>query len=214
MKLTTFSLLLGISQAILLKSHNHQLSQQMTKNHQKIRDGDDVSYLATNDEEDENKPEDEVDRLMKAADAQEEHEKYLKSPEYQAEQAKKKQAAIDKEMEQTAELQTTLENLNEEGKTGQKIIGKKQLNFAQDDEVIQKLFDKYAEDGEDGLKVLKKDKAYQMSQKAMMKIKGMSEDDTATYLKDNFDKHWAEHDIHDKKEIDITEAYQLVKEIA
>ena len=76
------------------------------------------------------------------------------------------------------------------------------------------MFDKYAEDGDEGLKVLKKDKAYIMSQKAMMKLKGMSEDDTQTYLKDNFEKHWAEHDIHDKKEIDVTEAYQLVKEIA
>ena len=53
-----------------------------------------------------------------------------------------------------------------------------------------------------------------MSEKAMIKLKGMSEEDVQVYLKDNFEKHWAEHDIHDKKEIDVTEAYQLVKEIA
>ena len=47
-------------------------------------DGDDT-LLLTADEDDEGKQEDEVDRLMKAADAKEEHEKYLKSPEYKAE---------------------------------------------------------------------------------------------------------------------------------
>ena len=51
------------------------------------------------------------------------------------------------------------------------------MNFAQDDEIIQKLFDKYAEDGDDGIKILKKEKAYIMSQKAMEKLKGMNEDD-------------------------------------
>ena len=33
-----------------------------------------------------------------------------------------------------------------------------------------------------------------MSEKAMIKLKGMSEEDVQVYLKDNFEKHWAEQD--------------------
>ena len=62
---------------------------------------------------------------MKAADDEEEHEKYLKSPEYKAVQKKKKQADIEKEMEQTEELQETLSNLDEESQSGGRIVGKK-----------------------------------------------------------------------------------------
>ena len=62
----------------------------MVRSHMKTRDDNDVLLVATADDEEENKPEDEVDRLMKAADAEEAHQKYLKSPEYKAEQEKKK----------------------------------------------------------------------------------------------------------------------------
>ena len=56
----------------------------MIKNKLKSKDGDDSSFVGTNDEDETAKPDDEVDKLMKEADEAEEHEKYLKSPEYKA----------------------------------------------------------------------------------------------------------------------------------
>ena len=39
-------------------------------------------------------------------------------------------------------------------------LAQRQLNAAQNDEYLQNLFKKFAEDGDDGIRVIKKDKAY------------------------------------------------------
>ena len=42
---------------------------------------------------------------------------------------------------------------------------------------------------------------------------GLDSDDANQYLKENFETSWNQHDINNNKAIDITEAYQLLKEI-
>ena len=71
----------------------------------------------------------------------------------------------------------------------------------------------YDEDGTNGIKIISKDKAYLAAEKAIEKWRGLSGDDNQKYLKENFENVWAQHDINNKKAIDVTEAYIMMKEI-
>ena len=62
--------------------------------------------------------------------------------------------------------------------------------------------------------MVSKDKAYICASKAIEKWKGLKGQENLDYLKENFSQNWDEHDIHKKNKIDVTEAYQLMKEIA
>ena len=150
-------------------------------------------------DEDKKKPKDEVDKLMEAYDNKEKHEEYLKSPEYAAIQKKKKDEEIDKQEDETSKLQEKLAQLENEKEFGIRTIGTKQLNAAKDDEFIQSMFAKYAEDGDNGIKIITKDKAYMACAKSLEHFKELKGKDNQDYLKANFNKMWDEHDIHNDK---------------
>ena len=97
------------------------------------------------------------------------------------------------------------------GKTKQ--LSEWELHAADDDDYLQTLFSTYAVNGKDGIKMISKDKAYKAASECIKKWKGLSQTETLTYLKDNFDTNWAEHDPTGKNKIDITEAYQLMKQL-
>ena len=62
-------------------------------------------------------------------------------------------------MEETEQLQSTLEQLDAEKKVGIKSLGKKQINAAQYDEFLQQVLVEYGENGDKGIKVISKAKA-------------------------------------------------------
>ena len=47
----------------------------------------------------------------------------------------------------------------------------------------------------------------------LQELKGMQQDDIQEYLKTNFEKMWDEHDVQNTKIIDVTEAYNLFREL-
>ena len=61
--------------------------------------------------------------------------------------------------------------------------------------------------------MIAKDKAYTAASECIMKWKGLGQSEAVQYLKENFDTNWAEHDPAGKNKIDITEAYQLMKQL-
>ena len=100
---------------------------------------------------------DEVDQLMKKYDDDEAHKAYLQSDEFKEIQKKKKEAEEQEEMQKTEELQTTLNDLEAQKAQGNRLVGTKQLSFAQDDEFLQELINDYSKDGANGIKILTKD---------------------------------------------------------
>ena len=84
---------------------------------------------------------------------------------------------------------------------------KKNLHAAEDDDYIEKLFEKFSSKDKKGNEFVSKANAYKAAQKCVEKFRDIHGAETTAYLKENFDAAWAEHDIHDKKKIDITEAY-------
>ena len=90
---------------------------------------------------------------------------------------------------------------------------KKNAHAAEDDEILQGLFTKYAINGKDGIKVITKDKAYLAAQQWVKQKKNLKGDELNNYVKENFPGAWEEHDIHKKNKIDVTEAYQMLKEL-
>ena len=89
----------------------------------------------------------------------------------------------------------------------------KKLHAAEDDDFLQNLFEKYATNGAGGIQVITKANAYLAAGKCVEKWRGLSGAENRTYLKENFQGAWEEHDIHKKNKIDITEAYAMMKEI-
>jgi len=49
--------------------------------------------------------------------------------------------------------------------------------------------------------------------KCVERWRSLTGEENRSYLKENFAAAWAEHDIHSKNKIDLTEAYALMKEI-
>ena len=78
---------------------------------------------------------------------------------------------------------------------------------------MQELINDYSKDGANGIKILTKDQAYIAAGKAIEKWRNLSGEENINYLQENFEDAWKQHDIHDKKMIDVTEAYQLLREI-
>ena len=92
-------------------------------------------------------------------------------------------------------------------------MGDRELHAADDDDYLQSLFEKYAKEGKGGVMMITKDKAYIAAGKALEHWMGIKGDENSQYLKDNFQTIWDEHDVHHKNKIDVTEAYQMLKEI-
>ena len=97
------------------------------------------------------------------------------------------------------------------GKSGG--LSEKELHAAEDDDFLQGLFQKYASNGKNGIKVVTKDKAYICAQKYIEKWRHLTGAENQAYLKENFQSAWEEHDVHNKNKIDITEAYSMLKEL-
>ena len=49
--------------------------------------------------------------------------------------------------------------------------------------------------------------------KSLEHFKELTGKENQDYLKANFNKMWDEHDIHNDKQIDVTEAYTLLRDI-
>ena len=92
-------------------------------------------------------------------------------------------------------------------------VMKKNAHAAEDDDFLQGLFTQYAINGKGGIKVITKDKAYLAAQKCVAKWKNLKGEELNNYLKENFSGAWEEHDIHKKNKIDVTEAYQMLKDL-
>ena len=67
--------------------------------------------------------------------------------------------------------------------------------------------DKNAKEGDDGIKMLTKEKALVMAPQTLLKFRQMKTEETKDYIKTNFQKTWDQHDIQGKNMIDVTEAY-------
>ena len=59
-----------------------------------------------------------------------------------------------------------------------------------EDDIITELMGKYDQDGKSGIKIITKDKMYQAAETFIEQSKGLSGDDNAKYLKDNFTSLW------------------------
>ena len=92
-------------------------------------------------------------------------------------------------------------------------LAQHQLDAAKNDEFLQSLLDKNSHDGEDGIKMITKDKALVCAQQVLKKFRHLSDQESKDYIAGNFQKAWDEHDIHAKNTIDVTEAYQLLNEL-
>ena len=62
-----------------------------------------------------------------------------------------------------------LDQLDVEKSMGIKTLGKRQLNAGEDDDFLQGLFQKYAKDGNKGIKIIAKSTAYIAAQEAVQK---------------------------------------------
>ena len=92
-------------------------------------------------------------------------------------------------------------------------MGDRELHAAEDDDYLNGLFEKYQTTNKKGDKVITKDKCYIAAGKAIEHWRDIKGEENKQYLKDNFQALWDEHDVHKKNKIDVTEAYQLLKEI-
>ena len=90
---------------------------------------------------------------------------------------------------------------------------KKNLNAAENDDFLNKVLDKYGQDGKKGIRIITKDKAYLAAQKCIEKFRDLKGEDATNYLKENFKTSWDEQDVHGKNKIDITEAYSMLQYI-
>ena len=70
-------------------------------------------------------------------------------------------------------MQERLEELDAEKAAGIKMVGKRQINAAEDDEYLQNLFSQYAQDGDNGIKVVSKVNTYLACTKALEHWKGL-----------------------------------------
>ena len=92
-------------------------------------------------------------------------------------------------------------------------LAQHQLDAAKNDEFLQNLLDKYSKNGEDGIKMISKDKALLCAAQVLKKFRHLNGQESKDYIAGNFQKAWDEHDIHQKNIIDVTEAYQLFNEL-
>ena len=107
------------------------------------------------------------------------------------------------------ELQKALEREANQGHQ----LAQKQLNAAQNDEYLQNIFKKYAQDGKDGIREITKDKALAAASLVLKKFKGITGKDAQSYIAENFETVWKEHDVKDEKKLDVTEAYAMFNEL-
>ena len=155
---------------------------------------------------------------MNRYDEEEKHEAYVKSPEYAAEQKRVAEKKAQDEENKKDELQDTLAEMDlekamEQAETHGTSLAQKQLNAAQNDEYLQNLFKKFAEDGTDGIRVIKKEKALQAAALVVKKFRNLEGQDNKDYLTANFDEKWNEQDVKGSGVIDVTEAYTMLNEL-
>ena len=98
-------------------------------------------------------------------------------------------------------------------KNGIFVGNKKKINTAENDDFLNKVLDKYGQDGKKGIRIITKDKAYLAAQKCIEKFRDLKGEDATNYLKENFKASWDEQDVHGKNKIDITEAYSMLQYI-
>ena len=178
-----------------------------------------VQRSATRDDDDDGtKKVSELDSIMNRYDEEEKHAAYLKSPEFAADQAKKKEEQAKIEEQKAAKLQETLDEmelqkaLEREEKQGSQ-LAQKQLNAAQNDEYLQNIFKKYGKDGKDGIREISKSDALKVAPQVLKKLKGLTGKDASSYIAENFENTWKEHDVKDEKKLDVTEAYAMFNEL-
>ena len=107
------------------------------------------------------------------------------------------------------ELQKALEREANHGHE----LATKQLNAAQNDEYLQNVFKKYAQDGADGIREITHEKALSAAPLILKKFKGITGEDAKSYIKENFETAWKEHDVKDEQKLDVTEAYAMFNEL-
>ena len=116
---------------------------------------------------------------MEKADHEEAQAKWLKSDAYKKQQQKKKDEAIQKQQKEVQELEETLGQVEASkqliGKS--KAMGDRELHAAEDDDYLQSLFEKYAKEGKNGVKMITKDKAYIAAGKAIEHWRGIKGDE-------------------------------------
>ena len=92
-------------------------------------------------------------------------------------------------------------------------LAQHQLDAAKNDEFLTNMLDKYSKDGDDGIKMIAKDKALLIAPAVLKKFRNLTGQEGKDYIATNFNKSWEEHDLHAKNLIDVTEAYQLFNEL-
>ena len=70
-------------------------------------------------------------------------------------------------------MQERLEELDAEKAAGIRMVGNRNANAAEDDTYLQNLFSQYAQDGENGIKIVSKVNTYLACQSALSHWKGL-----------------------------------------
>lgn len=172
-----------------------------------------VDISSTQQQSQKQKNVDEVDSLMDKYDKQEANANYLQSDEYKAKQKQKQDAVVAEEQKQVEELESTLSQLENTKELTKGQLTEKKMHAAEDDDFLQSLLQKYAQNGPSGIQVITKAKAYVAAAECVKRWRKLSGTEIHDYLKENFENTWSDHDVHKSNKIDITEAYSLMKEI-
>ena len=136
-----------------------------------------------------NKSKDEVDDLM------------AKQDEKDAQEAK------DKEFNDASSKMNQIGNVS------------RQHSAAEDEDYLQTVFTQYATQGTDkrgkktGVDVLTKEKAFDACQDIIMKWNDLPEQNAKKYLDQRYDKTWKKFDVNNQGFIDVTEAFQFVRQL-
>ena len=156
---------------------------------------------------------DEIESLMNKYDKEEEKENNLHSDAYKNKIKQKESASIKEEQEKVAELEKTLNQIEDTKGLTKGELTEKKMHAAEDDDFLQGLLSKYAQNGQSGIQVITKDQAYLAASQCVKRWRNLSGTENSSYLKENFENAWEEHDVNKNNKIDLTEAYTLMKEI-
>ena len=152
---------------------------------------------------------------MDKYDHEEEQKVYEKSDAFKKKIQDKKDNEIEKQQKEITDLELTLGNLEDSKKLAGRATGlsDREQHAAEDDEFINTMLEQYQESGKKGAKIITKAKAKIAAGKCIEKWRGLKGEQNKNYLNSNFDDVWSQHDVQGKNTIEVSEAYQFLKEI-